>query len=316
MSVICKIDNSEWDTLEDMHDFLRRRMKRSDYYELYYPKKCRQTGEKISFKDYKQYFAQDFKDKIAMKQWFKANPVEAKEWAIEWLRKRKEEKGLVYAPSQVELRSLQCPSMPYYESIGGYYAITQALGFKERYSIQVPKMVALPDNACVVVDTREQAPLKLPVLTISAKVEEGDYALAPPHDKGIYIERKGLGDFVGTLNCRKVTRKKKGDDSSFERFDRELARAVEKGSYIVMLVEASINDALGFEYLPQMKWTKVSASHVFKNLRDLLVKYPLNFQVVFASGRKDAATKMMNLFKMGVQVKTMDLQYAVEKGLL
>jgi len=317
--IVCQVDGTEHETLKALHAHLRHfHIKRADYYTTYHKRVCLGTGQPIPFKDRDQYLSQDFVDKNAIKKFIKSNPVEAREWAIGWLRKRKEEKGLIYAPSQVELRSLPCPTMMYFDSVGGYYEITRELGFKDRYvsyTEQNGAKAGFWDDKCIICDTREQKPLSFPVQTVRNTINAGDYALAAPHDKGIRIERKGLSDFVGSLNCRKVT-KKKGEDSSFERVDRELSRAAEQGHYIVMLVETSLTQTLSFSYLPQMKWTKVSESHVFHNLRDLLTKYPLSFQAVFADGRVDTAQKAMKIFEMGDQVRRVDLQYALERGLL
>lgn len=319
MSIICLADQTEHRDVKSLHAHLRHfHIKQADYYVQFFPRRCLGTGQPIPFRDRDQYFSQDFVDKNAIKKFIKNNPNEGREWAIGWLRKRKEEKQLVYAPSQVELRSLSCPSMPYYDSVGGYYEICRELGFKDRYASYTEQTIVKAgywDDKCIVCDTREQKPLGFTVKTVRETLNVGDYALAAPHDKGVRIERKSLADAVGSLNCRKITRKK-GEDSSFERLDRELARATENGQYVVMVVESPITQALSFSYLPQLKWTKVSEAHVFKNLRDLLTKYPLSFQAVFADGRVDAAQKVLKIFEMGDQVRRVDLQNAVEKGLL
>ena len=317
-------DNTEHATLKALHAHLRHfHIKQESYYREFFPRFCKGTGQPIPFKDRDQYFSQDFVDKNAIKKFIKSNPKEAREWAIGWLKKRKEEKGLIYAPSQVELRSLSCPTMVYFDTVGGYYHIARELGFKDRYvsyTEQNAVKAGFWDDKCIICDTREQLPLKFTVKTVRETVNAGDYALAGPHDQGVYIERKSISDFVGTMNARaNVRENKKKDDTVFtnlERFDRELTRAAEQGHYIVMLIETSLTQALSFSYLPQMKWTKVSEQHVFKNLRDLLSKYPLSFQAVFADGRADAAQKALKIFEMGEQVRRVDLQYAVERGLL
>lgn len=324
MSLVCQIDQTVHASRVDLHAHLRRlKVKQCDYYSLHEPRHCLGSGKPIPFKDATQYLAQDFIDKNAIKAYLKREPVKGREWAIEWLRRRKEEKGLIYAPSQVELRSLQCPSMAYYDHVGGYYQIARELGFKERYvsyTEQNPAIAADWGDRCIICDTREQKALSFPVKTVRQTVNCGDYALAAPHDKGIYIERKSVSDMVGTLNLRQNRRKKVDDsisiDVGFERFDRELARAAEKGHYIVMVVETPLTQALSFSYLPQMRWSKVSESHVFHNLRELLVKYPLSFQSVFADGRADAANKVMRILQLGDEVRRIDLEYANERGLL
>lgn len=326
MSVICLIDNTEHADLAALHKYLRPRMKQEAYYRHYLNKKDPVTGADIPFKNVDQYLSQDFIDKESLKKWIKLNPVAGREWAVKWLKTRKEEKGLTYAPSQVELRSLECPSMHYYDSVGGYYAIARELGYVDRYLPRAPFFVPLLAACSVIQDSREQQPIKLPLKTVVGKVDEGDYALAAPHDRGIYIERKSLGDLVGTFNRRVNQRVKKDSsvtlDTSFDRFDRELGRAAEKNSYIVMVVESSLDVALNYDdeqsdyYDPSMRWSKAGPQHVMKNLRDLLTKYPLTFQAVFADGRAEAARVMMRIFEAGEDVKRVDLQYNYERRLL
>jgi ERCC4-type nuclease len=314
MSVICLIDNTEHADLAALHKYIRPLMKQETYYTLHFAKKCLGCGEPIPFKNAEQYLSQDFLDKNQIRSFLKKEPIKGRVWAIDWLRKRKEEKGLVYAPSQVELRSLQCPSMAYYETVGGYYNITKELGFIDRYT-GADLVFNDISKATLIQDTREQAPIKLGLKTLVAKVDEGDYALGQSHDQGIRIERKSLGDFAGTLNQRTIDRVG-GEDSAFERFDRELERAKTKGLYVVMVVESDLTTALSLEFQPQMRWSKVTAAHVFKNLRDLLVKYPLTFQAVFTDGRKEAGRVMHRIFELGAQVKATDLQWAYEEGRL
>jgi len=50
-----------------------------------------------------------------------------------------------------------------------------------------------------------------------------------------------------------------------------MERAKENGQYVVMVVEADINDALGFNFSLTMRWTKASPEHIFSNLEDILL---------------------------------------------
>lgn len=303
MEYECKFDNTIHPSIEELHKHIRKfKIKQKDYYSEFHPKKDLLTGELIEFKDYNQYFNQDFKNKNNLKKWLKLNPVEGKNWAIDWLKKRKMDKNLIYPPCYVELKSLTAPSIEYFENIGGYYNITKGLGFLERYNDEKLKFTNFCDKT-IIIDTREQKPIKLEKIDIvNATLNVGDYGLKSKDDLGIYIERKSLQDFVSTLS------------GGLERFDRELSRGKESGSYIVMVVESNLNDALSFNYLPQMKWGKAQPSFIFKNLRDLMAKYPLNFQVLFAEGRKDFAAKMIKIFELKNQVKTVDLQWRIEQG--
>lgn len=303
--------------IEELNEMAKSHLlKRESFFRIYFPRKDLLTGEEIPFKDAIQYLTTDFVKKENLRKWLGLNPAKGREWAINWLKQRKETKGLVYAPSQAELNSLCCPTMRYYDYIGGYYNITRELGFSDRYIGQDPVFTSDISDATLIQDTREQTPLSLPLKTVVRKLDCGDYGLDSPHDCGVYVERKSLNDFVGSLTTRKVVRKKKGDDSSFERIERELTRAKEAGHYIVMLVESPITDALAFDELPWMRHSKASPAYIWHNLRELLNRFPLSFQVVFANGRQDAARKMMRIFQMGQQVRQIDLEYAAEKGLL
>ncbi len=319
MSVFCHIDGNEYDSVAEIHALLKSlRVKQSSYYEKHFPRVCKGSGQSISYKDYKQYFSQEFVDKDALKKWIHTNPAEGKAWAIEWLRKRKEDKGLVYAPTQVELESLSCPSMRYYDWIGDYYLICRELGFSDRYQIAA-KSTAKAVNVAqtgIICDTREQLPLKLTVKTVRSTLNWGDYALAAPYSPEIRIERKSLTDMIGTLSGKQIKHKRIATDSPSERFERELMRAQKENGYLVMMVESPIEDALSFRDLPSIKHGKASSSHIFKNMRDLLVKYPLTWQVVFVKNHADAATKLIKIFEMGDQVRKIDLQYAIERGVL
>lgn len=322
MSLICHIDGTPHESIDALHAYIKEayHVSRKEYWTTYEPRKDLCTGEPIPFKDAEQYLSTDFINRITLKRWLKEQPREVGlAWAKQWLAKRRLNKGLTYAPSQAELRTLCTPTIPYYESVaaaeGGYYGVTAALGFKPRYVKRDLVYQTLPADATVIQDSREQAPIKLPLQSSVATLDVGDYALAAPHDQGVRIERKSLSDFCGTLSGRKQTREgktKTTEWSNLERFDRELARATEAGLYVVMMVEANINDAQRFDYLPQTKWVKATPAYLFHNLRDLLTRYPLSFQVVFVNGRREMADKMMRVLQLGAQVREIDLQFALE----
>ncbi len=68
--------------------------------------------------------------------------------------------------------------------------------------------------------------------------------------------------------------------------------------------------------MPQTRHVKASPEYLLHNLRDLLQRYPLSFQVLFCDGRVEMAAKMLRVFELGAQVRETDLQFAVEEGLL
>lgn len=330
MTFTCAIDNTPHESIDALHAYIKTayRVSQKTYWTTYAPRRDLLTGEPIPFTDAERYLSTDFINRITLKKWLKEQPREVGlKWAKGWLAQRRESKGLVYAPSQAELRTLCAPTMPYYESVaadeGGYYGVTSALGFKSRYTRAPLVFKPLPRDVVMVQDTREQCPITLPCTTQMGKLDVGDYAIAQRcYDTGTRIERKSLGDFCGTLSGKKVARKGGRDgegivaDSAFARFDRELARAAEANLYVVMMVEATIADAQRFDYLPQTKWVKATPAYVMHNMRELLVKYPLSFQALFVDGRKAMAQTVMRVFELGVRVRETDCQWAYEEGLL
>ncbi len=326
MSVTCLIDGSTHESLDALHAYTWAsfRVGKESYYRTYHPRVDKLTGEPIPFKDAEQYLAADFANKVNLRKWLAAQSREVGlAWAKEWLTKRRLSKALVYAPSQVELRMLPCPTMAYYESVaadeGGYYGVTSALGFKSRFVKSCLDCPPLPSDARIVCDTREDKPITLSVPTVVETLNVGDYALRIPYDTSVRIERKSLVDLCGTLSGRKQTREgktKTTEWSNLERFDRELARAQEAGLYVVMMVEEPLNHVYAISKMPHTRRVKASPEYLLHNLRALLVKYPLTFQAVFCDGRAEMAAKMVRVLQLGARVRITDLQFALEGGLL
>lgn len=240
-----------------------------------------------------------FKNRVELKRWIKQNPQAGLEWSIQWLKDRKVSKQLVYAPTQVELRSLVCPTMDFYDWSGGYYKITKELGFADRFTNE--PLMFKPWEGEIIIDTREQSPLVLDVSSRIDTIKVGDYRREDRYDDNVVIERKSLSDFCGTLG------------KGFERFERELERAVDADIYVVMLVEKNISKALNFKEEFETRYVRTTPQHIFHNLRDLLNRYPLNFQCLFVDGRKEAAQIVKRIFQLGAQVKRVDLQHKHEK---
>jgi len=320
MTVTCLVDNTVHESVEAMHKHLqfKLRLKQADYYQRYHPRVDRLTGQPLPFKSVEQYLASEFLSKDTLRRWIAANPEEGKQWAIDWLRRRKIDKALRFPPTQVELRSLLCPSIHYYQHMGDYGAICRELGYETRFDGDVTKLAAAlwPSGAKVLVDTREQAPLKLNVPIEAATLSYGDYALDAAHSQDIHIERKSISDFAGTLSDRQIARQREVD-SNLERFTRELERAQEAGIYLIMLVEDTIDHALelGTESSHLPKRGSMTGAHLFHNLRDLLHRFD-NFQALFVDGRKQAAAAVVKLLALGTLVKRIDLQWAHEAGKL
>ena len=294
---LCLADNTTHESLAALHKHLRTlKLKKEDYYVKYHDRRDLFTGLPIPFKTPEQYLSAEFSSKETLKKWIDNNPIKGREWAVKWLKKRKDEKELVYPPTQVELRSLLCPSMHYYNRVGGYNQICKELGYKIRFDGSFFSSNVEVSN--FITDTREQNPLLLGG-GIKQKLNVGDYGLVPPYDIGVYIERKNLSDFVGTMSL------------GYERFVKEVERANEIGAYLIILVEAPLEQALDFK----LKHVKTNAAHVFKNLRGLLSSFG-NVQALFVNNRLEATNAVLKLLRGMTSVKEVDLQYLYECGKL
>lgn len=300
----CKICNEE--VLANNHYWRSHKIPEAEYYVKYVPRFSKQTGEPIRFKNRDFYLTSDFNDKREMAAWFKENPVEAKEYAINLLKTRKEGGKITYAPSQVELRSIMSPSLKwFYKNFKSYNELCSSLGLETRFDKEGEEIrySNLKDHAVVIIDSREQNPLKFKDISIEVVgLPYGDYALKPNRLK-VHVERKSISDFAGSFGA------------NYERFEREVKRAKKDRAYLVVLVECSLSDALAFNYLPHMKYSKVSPDYCFHNIRHLMQNYQ-NVQFLFVNGRKKASETVLKIFSMTHHPKHFDLQYLYDLNLL
>jgi hypothetical protein len=299
----CLIDNTVHPTLPDLHSHLRKlKWKQADYYESFFPKKDLLTGEKIPFKDLRTYFKVDFLNKNNLNKWARANPVKAVEWTKKYIAERKKEKGLVYAPSHFELRTLFCPSVKFLQEHTDYNKMCESIGLKPRFDYVTPLVFnPLPANFKVFCDTREQAPLKF-IKSEVKKLDYGDYTLSEGNSN-IFIERKSISDAVSTMS------------QGYERFYREVERARNDDAYLIVAVEVDYNTFQSFHKDYRMRYAKVSPEHILKIMRGLLLDFD-NLQFVFCDGRVKLTETILKIYQLGEQVKTTDLQMAVERGLI
>lgn len=310
--LICAIDQTSHASREELHAHLRRlKVKQETYYTDFAPVYDRGSGKPIPFKaPVADYLKREFISKTTLKQWLKANPEEGREWAMNWLTARKAEKQLTYSPCQVELRSLLCPSIAFYEEQfeGGWPAVAEWAGLSmARWGGQLDTTAAL--SGPVIIDSREQQPLGLPCPHEKGTLRTADYGLVGGE---VFIERKSLSDFISTISDRRVSRQQ-GDDSNLARFTRELERAAEAGIYIVLLVEQSLSDCLAYDSLPYLRralaHVKVNPQHIFHNLRELLHQFPHSFQPLFVNGRTEAANAVARLLAANNGIQHVDLQW-------
>lgn len=305
--VKCKICNSEFEAEKSFHSHLKsHKLRMVEYYQAHEPRHDLLTGEIINFKNKDYYFSNDFNNKNNMKQWLKTqSPDSQKNYLKKLLSQRKEKHNLIYAPTEVELRSITSPPIFYYHKLfNDYYSLCESLGFKIKYKYPKEELKGeVRDGFSIFIDSREQMPLNIDYPTEVKGLKFGDYALNDPENK-CYIERKSISDFIGTMS------------GGYERFCREVERSVAANANLIVLVERPLQECLSFQYLNYVsKKIKVTPEFIFFNVRELIQKYS-NVQFLFVDGREECVRVMKKIFFSKGEFKKYDLQLMYNLKLL
>ena len=311
--VSCKICDKEFEKDKSLHLHIKaHKLSIEQYYHQNFPRHDLHTKELIKYKNKDQYFSSDFNNKRNLKSWLKSIPnKQAQEYCAALLQKRKEEKGLVYAPTQVELRTLPMPPIQYYELLfDSYYKLCKKIGYKNKFKCIPTKKEyeeTYSDDHLIYIDSREQKPLEIEDFPTEVRgLKFGDYCLNDKEKtQNTYIERKSVPDLIGTLS------------SGLERFKNEINRAAEENAYMVILVERNLNDCLAFNRLKHVykKNTRVTPDFIFHNIRDLIQEFS-HIQFLFVNGRDECIRIVKKLLLSDVLKEKHDLQLAYELKLL
>ena len=311
--VSCKVCGKQFEKDKSLHLHIKaHKLSIEQYYQQHFPRYDLHTKELINYKNKEQYFSSDFNNKRNLKSWLKDVPVsKAQEYCKSLLQKRKEEKNLVYSPTQVELRTLPMPPIQYYELIfESYYNLCKELGYKNKFNF-IPVKKEYKENYSkdhlIYIDSREQKPLEIEDFPTEVRgLKFGDYCLNDREKtRNTYIERKSVPDLIGTLS------------SGLERFKNEINRAAEEEAYMVVLVERKLNDCMAFNKLKHVykKNTRVTPDFIFHNVRELIQEFP-HIQFLFVDGRKECTRIVKKLLLSDVLKEKHDLQLAYELKLL
>lgn len=301
----CEICNKEFDSKKQLHFHVSKteKMQLPLYYHTYHPRYDKYTNKLIKFKDYNQYFSNDFNSRSNFLKWFVNNikNKETKKYCYESLELRISRKNLKFAPSQSELSTISIPNINGFEAIScirEYLEFCENKNIKLRYEYKKYKPKSLNQINSIIIDTREQKPLDFPGLKIiNKKLDFGDYS-SP--DCNFSIERKSLDDFVGTMS------------SGFERFKKE----IERSTYLVVLVEASLKEVIDFKPPYNRKFQKAKGSFVCNRMRSLSENYE-NVQFLFAKDREESAELCKKILSMSENiVRKTDLQWKYDNHLL
>lgn len=304
----CQECQSDFASEAELHKHIKsHRMRLDQYYFKFFPRYDLLTGELIYFKSKDFYFSNYFNSRANFKSWYAKQPTETlKEYSIKFLKERKVHKNLVYALSQVELRSLHCPSIIGFEKLfGDYYKLCFELGLKVKYERCPDIIPATPEvdsKSFITIDSREQTPLFFSLPYKVGKLDVGDYAYGNEETRlDIYFERKTIFDFVSTIS------------QGFERFNRELLKARLSGKRLCVLVEMDLKYALVFNKL--RSFCKASPEFIFNRVRGLCQEFP-NIQFLFVKDQNQAFKVVEKIFRFSGDLFRYDLQLLQDLGKL
>lgn len=257
----------------------------------------------------------NFKTRQEMLDWFHTlNRDEAIEYFFSAIGQRIQEKGLIYTPCQVELRTVKTiPSIvSLYKLIttSDYYsACALRFGVKQRFKDNSDIFYNNFTPLSIQIDTREQLPL-WDVIEYSSginniisgkKLYAGDYLLTVDNRR-VLFERKSIADFISTMS------------SGFYRFRRELDRTKDNGDDLIIIVEEEIHTCLDFKnHRRAYSNTRITPEFVFRNVRDIIQKHD-NVQFLFVKGRERMKDVMTNIARNIINYNNIDLQLAYDLG--
>ena len=292
----CKECGEEFATRKSLHShFKKHNMLVGDYYVKHFPRKDRLTGEQIPFKNIHQYFSQDFRDYDNMEKWLSQVNLNTKSQYIKTkLQNLKEKKIKTIAPCVFELRMRDLPDEgSIAEVYGSYKEMCEELGWRMMFP-GVPDMKCMErdwSDVGIIVDTREQKPLRFKN-TVRKKLDIGDYGLA--EGGNTFVERKSAADYKSTLTM------------GFDRFEREVGRAVANGQFLWILVESSLakmeEENVYSPYVVNMKY-------LYHNTKTIQRKYFESCQFVFTGSRKNSEFLIPKLLGCGESMWDVDMQH-------
>lgn len=312
----CKFCGTKFESERGLHGHIKAHdITLPEYYQKYYPRKDKLTGENISFKNKAHYFRSSFNNHENMIKWIKtAAQEEVKAFVLKELTTYasdlKEKYNSTICPSQIDFKAVLGFSIRLIEAklrVSFEDLLDEVDVFDKRYDYGVSSIRFKEcKNFVIAQDTREQNPLVFKdIKVVSQKLDFGDYVPMRENYAGIYIERKSLADLVSTISL------------GLNRFKSELNRAKETGGYLVVVVEDTIKNALQFDKkIPSGSKIKATPDFIFHRIRELMRDYK-NVQFLFVNGREEASLVIPLIFRLKkTDIESFDMQYLYDKELL
>ena len=302
MEFTCLECNKKFNNKRSFHAHLKAHaLTIGDYYVKHYERKDLYSGERIPFKSYDQYFRDNFISYDNFKLWMDSAPEEkVKGYLRERAEQKFELKNIKTSPPNLFYDLSQMASIFYYKKFwGSYSAFLEEVGVENYFNANLPKDFWEYDYQTIPIftDTREKAPLKFQD-SVTNKLDFGDYTARGDLYTKTFVDRKSQDDFRQTF----------GKD--IERFRREMDRCVEFNSYMFVVAETTINK---LEEDNKVSKFKSNLGYLWHNIRNLIIDYPNNIQIIFAHSRAGAKKLIPLILYHGEAMWNVDLQYFIDE---
>jgi hypothetical protein len=301
MDYKCKECGEEFQSRKSFHHHLKAHSLRiGDYYVKHYKKHDLFTKNLLAFKSYDQYFREDFNSFDNYLSWLDCNDSFTTEpYVIEKAKQRFEEKNISISPPNLYYQLSEMADINNYKKIFGSYSFfLKKLSIDQWFNKKIPENFWNQncDELKIFIDTREKNPI-IYKNSLQQKLDFGDYTAGGDFYTKTFIDRKAQDDFRQTF----------GKD--IDRFRREMDRCVKFNCYMFVVVESSIDK---IEQDNETSNFKSNLGFVWHNLRNLIIDYPKNLQIIFASSRSGATKIIPKILYYGDQLWNVDLQYYID----
>jgi hypothetical protein len=271
-----------------------------DYYVQHYGKRDLLTQDLLCFKNYDQYFREDFNSFSNYLDWLKISTAEkAKSYVLEKTKEKFAHKNIKVSPSNLFYTLSDMADIRTCKRLwGSYSAFLKELDIESWYCKSLPNDFWEKDceDIKIFIDTREKKPFNF-INGVNNKLDFGDYTAGGKLYSKTFVDRKAQDDFRQTF----------GKD--IDRFRREMDRCKKFGSYMFVVVEASIEK---IEEDNKTSKFKSNLGFLWHNIRNLLTDYPENLQIIFAHSRGGARKLIPKILYYGKDLWHVDLQYFID----
>lgn len=302
MSFKCLECEKEFEKKRSFHLHLKAHaLTIGDYYVKHFERRDLFTGDKLAFRNYDQYFRDNFNCYDNFMNWVYSAP---KDDVKKYIRGKAKEKfklkEMSVSPPNLFYDLSEMANIFVYKKFwGSYSSFLKDLGLSKWYKKNLPDGFWDDgyEDIKIFVDTREKKPLSFKNSVVN-KLDFGDYTAGGDFYSKTFVDRKAQDDFRQTF----------GKD--IDRFRREMDRCVKFDSYMFVIAETTIDK---LEDNNKVSKFKSNLGYLWHNVRGLMVDYPENLQIIFAHSRTGAKKLIPKILYHGQDLWRVDLQYFIDE---